>query len=181
MFVFGHVGLTTLTARVIEKSTSEKRIDYRLVVIGSLLPDLIDKPIGRILFRNRFESGRVYAHTLAFVLVLISIGLYRLYRYKKIGWLVLAGGSILHAIFDQMWMFPKILFWPFLSGAFNKPAAHGAAKGPLAWVPPEYHRLIINPYIYIPEIIGAIVIIYFVIRLYRYRGFSTFLKTGTIL
>jgi hypothetical protein len=75
---FGHVGLTTLTARVIEKSTNEKRMDYRLVVIGSLLPDLIDKPIGRILFQNRFESGRVFAHTLAFVLVLISIGLYQI-------------------------------------------------------------------------------------------------------
>lgn len=179
MFVFGHVGLTSLTARAIEKSTNEKRIDYRLVVIGSLLPDLIDKPIGRILFQSRFESGRVFAHTLAFVLLLTGIGLYRFYRYKKIGWLVLAGGSILHDIFDQMWMFPKILFWPLLSGAFKKPA-HGLAKGSLTWLPPEYHRLITNPYNYIPEIIGAIIIIYFVVRLYKYHGFNAFLKTGKI-
>ncbi|KLU66114.1 hypothetical protein DEAC_c21530 [Desulfosporosinus acididurans] len=179
MFIFGHAGLTTLTARAIQKSTNEKRIDYRLVVIGSLLPDLIDKPIGRILFQSRFESGRVFAHTLAFILLLISMGLYRLYRYKKIGWLVLAGGTILHDILDQMWMFPKILFWPLLSGAFKKPA-HTAAKGSLNWLSPEYHRLITDQHTYIPEIIGAIIIIYFVLRLNKHHGFKTFLKNGSI-
>ncbi|KLU60294.1 hypothetical protein CEB3_c31450 [Peptococcaceae bacterium CEB3] len=77
MFIFGHVGFTTLAAKGVEKVTGEKRMDYRLVVVGSILPDLIDKPIGRILFQSRFESGRVYAHTLAFVILLTAIGLYR--------------------------------------------------------------------------------------------------------
>ena len=27
------------------------RVDYRIVAVASLLPDLIDKPIGRIIFK----------------------------------------------------------------------------------------------------------------------------------
>ena len=32
------------------------RIDYRLVVIGSMLPDIIDKPVGSLLFRDIFSK-----------------------------------------------------------------------------------------------------------------------------
>ena len=31
-------------------------IDYRLVLIGSMLPDIIDKPIGQLFFRSFFSN-----------------------------------------------------------------------------------------------------------------------------
>ena len=39
-------------------------IDYRLVLIGSLLPDILDKPLWLIASGDIFLSGRTYGHTL---------------------------------------------------------------------------------------------------------------------
>lgn len=47
MIFFGHLGLTGLAAKAVEKSLGNIKIDYRVVFVGSILPDLIDKPIGR--------------------------------------------------------------------------------------------------------------------------------------
>jgi len=38
-------------------------LDYRLVLVGSMLPDIIDKPLGGLVFREALESGRTYCHT----------------------------------------------------------------------------------------------------------------------
>lgn len=178
MYVFGHVGLTMLTARVIENYIGKKTIDYRIVVVGSLLPDLIDKPIGRIFFESKFESGRVFAHALAFIAALSAIGLYRWIRYRKIGWLVLAGCSSIHDVFDRMWMFPRILFWPFLGKTLGKAAKPGTATAVGAWVAPEVHHFLTDPYSYISEIIGFFLTVYFVGRVLRNHKLSMFLKTG---
>jgi len=49
-----------------------KQIDIRVLIIGSLLPDVIDKPVGIYLFRSTFSNGRIFCHTLLF-LILISL------------------------------------------------------------------------------------------------------------
>jgi len=55
-------------------------IDIRLLLIGSLLPDIIDKPTGQVLFRETFSNGRIFCHTLLFIILVTVIGLL-LYRY----------------------------------------------------------------------------------------------------
>ena len=49
-------------------ASPKKHLDYRFLLIGSLLPDLIDKPIGGIFFYQTFQNGRIFAHTLCFTL-----------------------------------------------------------------------------------------------------------------
>jgi hypothetical protein len=41
-----------------------------------MLPDLIDKPVGIILFQDVFASGRIFSHSLLFVGVLEVAGYY---------------------------------------------------------------------------------------------------------
>ena len=41
-------------------------MDLRVLAFGAVLPDLIDKPIGSILFTDYYGTGRIYAHTLLF-------------------------------------------------------------------------------------------------------------------
>jgi len=49
-------------------------IDTRVLLIGSLLPDIIDKPIGNYLFRDTVSNGRIVCHTLLFfILVTIPV------------------------------------------------------------------------------------------------------------
>src|SRR4030042_1013686 len=41
-------------------------VDLRLLLVGFMLPDIIDKPVGQLLFRETFSSGRIFSHTLIF-------------------------------------------------------------------------------------------------------------------
>jgi inner membrane protein len=50
MLLFAHTGITLGTAKVMARAAGWREkglpalLDYRLVLIGSMLPDLIDKP-----------------------------------------------------------------------------------------------------------------------------------------
>ena len=46
------------------------RIDIRVLLIGSLLPDIIDKPLGYLFFRETFSNVRIFSHTLLFLILL---------------------------------------------------------------------------------------------------------------
>ena len=93
-----------------------------MLILGALLPDIIDKPIGILFFGS---EGRLLGHTLVFAVALGIIGLYLIFRGKP--WmLILAVCCVGHLILDGMWMEPDILFWP----------AHGwymASYDPLDW------------------------------------------------
>jgi membrane-bound metal-dependent hydrolase YbcI (DUF457 family) len=119
MFIFGHIGITLATVYLIAYSLDrllpEKsfRIDYRLVVFGSLLPDMIDKPLGRIVLAETIGSGRIFAHTLLFGILLAFAGYFLFRRTEDSKLLVLAGASFFHLLEDQVWKSPKVFFWPF--------------------------------------------------------------------
>ena len=70
MLVFAHLGLTLAAANL------SRRFDFRpdlaFVGIGSLLPDMIDKPLGYMIYGS-MATGRIYAHTLLFLLILATI------------------------------------------------------------------------------------------------------------
>lgn len=97
-------------------------LDWRLLILGALLPDIIDKPIGILFFGS---EGRLLGHTLIFAIMLGIIGLYLTSRGSP--WmLILAVCCVGHLILDGMWTQADILFWP----------AHGwhmASYDPLNW------------------------------------------------
>src|SRR5659263_766118 len=105
MIFFGHLGITTGFFKIYEKVfnkesdlSSKALIDYIVVLVGAILPDIIDKPIGVYLFRSTFHNSRIFAHTLTFSAILIFIGLYRLYKRRKNNILVLGLCTSIHLI-----------------------------------------------------------------------------------
>ena len=70
MLLFAHTGITLGTAKIMARAAGwrEKglpaQLDYRLVLIGSMLPDLIDKPLGGVI--PPLGNGRIYSHTRCF-------------------------------------------------------------------------------------------------------------------
>jgi hypothetical protein len=54
----------------------QKIIDYRLVLIASILPDIIDKPLGGVILKESVGNGRIYAHTFLFLLFLFGLGMF---------------------------------------------------------------------------------------------------------
>ncbi len=81
MIFFGHIGITLLFAYLIFSIFKEK-IDYRFLIVGAILPDLIDKPIGQYIFVSTFSNGRIFGHTILFVLLLAMIALYAERKYQ---------------------------------------------------------------------------------------------------
>jgi membrane-bound metal-dependent hydrolase YbcI (DUF457 family) len=97
----------------------DERMDLRFLLLGAVLPDLIDTPIGLAAYRS-LGGVRLVAHTLVFaalamVIVLVST---RRGRPRK-RWMPLAVGVLVHLILDAMWADPETLWWPFLGWDFS--------------------------------------------------------------
>jgi hypothetical protein len=141
MLAFGHAGITLGTVLILQKTLHSRNeiaqergstgaldsfagfisgIDLRILLVGSLLPDIIDKPLGLIFFREAIDYGRIYAHTLLFLTLITIVGIL-LYRLKRRKWLLtLAFASAGHLVLDLMWKTPAILFWPLLGTSFPR-------------------------------------------------------------
>ncbi len=146
-------------------------IDYRVVLLGSLLPDIIDKPLWLFAVSHIVPSGRGYAHTLLFNLALFICGLI-LIRYRKSWLLIISLCSFMHLIFDQMWNSPAVLLWPLL-GPFPREETVG-------WLPNMIQALFSDPSAYIPEIIGLVIVLLFAYRLVIRKSFISFIRGGAI-
>jgi inner membrane protein len=150
-----------------------ERVDIRLLLVGSLLPDIIDKPLGQWLLRDTISNGRIFCHTLLFLIVLTLGGLY-LYLNRHRTWLlVLSFGTFTHLVFDQMWLSPHTLFWPLYGVAFGRVDLTN-------WVQRILYELPNTPAVYIPEIIGGIVLILFMWVLLVDRKLRTFITRGRL-
>jgi inner membrane protein len=145
MLLFAHLGLTLAAAGRFRRMNPS----MTLVALGSMLPDIIDKPLGCFIFGSA-SNGRIYAHTLLFLMVLMVLAFFN----PKVTWL--AGGVLAHLFLDQMWSSPVILLWPLL-GSFP-------LHDPLSLS--GYLELLLiglkNPGVYIPEILGLAYLLYLV-------------------
>jgi len=149
------------------------RMDIRFLLIGSMLPDIIDKPIGLYFFRETFSSGRIFSHTLLFLVLVTFVGLILKRSSGKTWGLALSIGTLFHLVLDQIWETPKTLFWPLFGIDFEKYEIGN-------WVMNMLQGLFENPKLYVTEIIGFIVLAWFGWELMRRRAIIRFLKQGRV-
>ena len=148
-------------------------IDYRVVMVGALLPDLIDKPI-YFLSHNYFGEGRLFAHTLLFLIILTIGGIYLYKSRRKLWLLLLAFGTFTHLILDLMWLQPRTLLWPIYGITF--PREHYTTLS--RWFSEMWHTFLADPLVSAPEVIGAIIIVVFFAVLIRRRKLYAFIRYG---
>ncbi|MDY9926057.1 metal-dependent hydrolase [Methanosarcina sp.] len=122
MLLFGHLGVTLgiFFGLGIFIPRLRNIIDPRYLAIGAILPDLIDKPIGEVIFASTFSSGRIIGHTLLFSFLLFLIGLYLYEKRGDIRGLSLTSGSFLHTFEDQMGSDPQTYLWPLFGWSFPR-------------------------------------------------------------
>ncbi len=78
--------------------------DYRLAVVGALLPDLVDGPLG---------GARVLHTVVAAVVVLMGVMLLtRNRRQARRHWLAVPIGMFVHLVADAMWARTETFWWP---------------------------------------------------------------------
>ncbi len=150
-----------------------RKVDIRLLFVGSLLPDIIDKPVGQVFFRETFSDGRIFSHTLVFLTIISLVGLYLYRRYARTWLLALAFGTLSHLFLDDMWNSPHTLFWPFFGFAFER---HNLSN----WVANIWQALFTNPGTYLPELLGAAIILWFGVVLIRRRKLFAFIRRGQV-
>ncbi len=109
-----HILVNSLILFPFARKKPRKRFAY--IAFGSILPDLIDKPLGFLLYHS-FGNGRLIAHTLLFNLLLLLLCVY----LGKELWLI-GICSMLHLVEDQMWRMPDVLFFPFLGPIRKRPS-----------------------------------------------------------
>ena len=137
------------------------KINRFFLLVGSLLPDIVDKP----LFLFGFGNGRFFSHNLLFLIISFSIVYLSSKRNKYISFSFLTG-LIIHIILD----IPHVpLFYPFISYEFTY------LEEPLQnWI----LHLLKNPFILITEITGFLFIIFILVKykLYHIKDIMNYLK-----
>ena len=150
-----------------------RRVDIRLLLIAALLPDIIDKPVGHLFFREALSNGRIFGHTLLFLIVITFGGLYLYYGHKKTWLLVFSFGSFTHLVLDRIWLTPKTLLWPLYGFSFERLDLN-------YWVKDLFYSLLTNPLVLIPDLVGISVIGWFVWFLMRKGAIGTIIRKGRI-
>lgn len=114
--LFWHAGATIAGARY---AFRDDRMDLRMLLMGALLPDLVDTPIG-LVFYGRLHSVRLATHglLLASIVMVAVVMSTRRGRPRKM-WMPLAIGLLLHAVLDAMWLDPETLWWPLFGWGFS--------------------------------------------------------------
>lgn len=142
--IFWHIGATIWLFRYVFR---DPKVDLRFLAIGALLPDLLDKPVGTVLFAESIGTGRWVGHTLLFSSVLMAVVLLLTRRgRRRRAWMALAIGAMIHLILDGMWTTPEVLLWPFLGLDFP--------PGPDAYWSGFLGRLFDSPWTLAGEIVG---------------------------
>jgi len=197
MLLFAHAGITLGTAAVLSlindsrKSKNNtaikqprpsisnfftslaRKIDLRFLLVGALLPDIIDKPLGHFFFPNAISNGRIITHTLLVLILLTLVSVIIYFPSRKTAMLVLSFGVFMHLLLDQMWKLPVTLFWPLLGFSFDKMDISD-------WIPQMLRALVSNPAVYIPEVIGTVFLAWFAFEMFRRKQVVTLLTTGRL-
>jgi len=150
-------------------------LDYRLLIVGSVIPDLIDKPIGLWLAPDLVNgSTRSGAHTLTFALVLLAVLSLAFRPRFSPNSLALGLGNAGHLLLDQMWRSSSVVLWPFLGWDFPQRAGSiSQYADSKLW---DGLRFYADP----PELMGAIVILALAVKLLRDRAARSFLRSGAV-
>ncbi|VVB85944.1 LexA-binding, inner membrane-associated putative hydrolase [uncultured archaeon] len=170
MFLLGHLGVTLGVFFILSYLVPgiRGRINYLYVIFGAILPDIIDKLLGRIIFPYSLASGRLIAHTLAFSLILALVGFYQYRRRDDIRILLVSGASFLHLLEDNMWTEPAILLWPLLGWSFPR----GVPENRLDYFLVVFRNSYMPGFTYdfVSETLGFIIIMLFVLKYLFFKG-----------
>jgi len=126
LLLLAHIGYTTGGVRILDKFALRRPLDYRLVVLMAILPDVIDRALYVFVIPGA-ESGRLFAHTLLFNLVLLAV----LVAVRRDLW-IYGVLPLVHLLLDLQSLSADQLFWPFLGadlGNVEIPGGLGETAG----------------------------------------------------
>lgn len=113
--IFWHMGAAAVIVYV---TLGRSRIDYRWILAGAVLPDLVDGVLSLTVYTG--PSGRGVAHSIAAVVV-VAVGVLVLTKgTTRLSLFGLAVGWLLHLVADGMWQSPETFLWPAFGTGFSE-------------------------------------------------------------
>jgi hypothetical protein len=113
MLILGHLVIGLIIGFILYEIFHARSIIV-FCAIGSVLPDLVDKGLGHIIFSSSLDNGRIFFHGLGMVLLFAIVGLIVWKYYRSFAFLVVGFGVLLHQLADVMWMSPVTWYYPLL-------------------------------------------------------------------
>ena len=163
-----HLGVAAAITYV---SLGRRRIDYRYVLLGAVLPDVVDGLLS--LVSSLGPAGRGPAHSLLAVVAVAVLILLMCSGPRRLAVFGLAVGWLLHLVGDGMWQAPTTFLWPAFGSSFA-----ASPQEPYTW------DLLLHPLdhgsTWLAELAGAAVLVWFVVafRLTESARLKLFLKDG---
>ena len=170
--ILWHLGGTLAIGRYVFRDAA---MDLRWLALGALLPDLLDKPFGSVLFNDFFGTHRLWSHALVFPITLLLIVMLATSRGSAIRKSLIAVviGSLVHLILDGAWTDPEAFWWPLFGLEF--PAVPDSSIGPLL------SRMVQSPLVWAGEVAGLGYLLYLWRRYLSDAGeVRRFVTEGTI-
>ncbi|HNX16784.1 MAG TPA: metal-dependent hydrolase [Methanoregula sp.] len=116
MLFLGHLVIGLVLGFILYEVFQDKNIIV-FCAIGSVLPDLIDKPLGYIIFNSTLSNGKIFFHSLSILILFFIAGLIAWHWFRSNAFLWVTVGVLCHQVVDAMWMYPVTWFYPLL-GSF---------------------------------------------------------------
>src|SRR5436189_3117272 len=92
-------------AAIVYVTLGRRRIDYRFVLLGAVLPDVVDGILNPLVFHS--PSGRAAAHSLLAVIVVATFVVVAFRGERRLSVFGVAVGWLLHLVSDGMWQAPR--------------------------------------------------------------------------
>jgi hypothetical protein len=121
--ILWHLGTA---AAIVYVTLGRRRIDYRFVLLGAVLPDGVDAVLAPVLFEGR--AGPWIAHSLVAVIAVTVAVLLAFRGDKRLAVFGIGVGWLLHLVADGMWNAPETFFWPAFGTDFAT-----TSREPYSW------------------------------------------------
>ncbi len=157
-------------AAIVYVTLGRRRIDYRFILAGSVLPDVVDTPLSALL---GWPAGRGICHTLLVAAGLMGAVAALCRGRRRLAWFGLPVGWLTHLVADGMWAAPRTFLWPAFGTRFAarpvEPYSLDLVTHPLA-----------HPWTWGGELAGAALLAWFAVafRLTDRARLRTFLRDG---
>ncbi len=144
-----HLGTAALITYV---TLGRRRIDYRFVLLGAVLPDLVDALLSPWLIDAGVSRGPAHSLAAVIAIIVVIVGAFR--GERRLAVFGLGVGWLLHLVADGMWEAPATFLWPAFGWSFA-----AAPREPYTWdvfLDPRAHA-----WVWVREAFGGAVLAWF--------------------
>jgi inner membrane protein len=179
MMIFGHLGIAMGIVKVCDYTISriskkDLQLNYKVVAIGALLPDLIDKPIVEFIYGLKNHDSHIFAHAPAFSVMFLVLGLILLLIRKNSAVLMLGIATLLHQLLDKGIFLFDVNSSPTLIARASMALRHmGFSADTVAqyFDSNSYFSDVVLylmvPYVFISEVLGVLILLMLFMRSFK--------------